>query len=304
MTDKTSNASKDVSDVSKAKGTTWVMTIHLSEQYKTLDERVAQISKTPDWVKYLMFGREVGEKCGKEHLQCFCVTWNPVRFSQFKSWIGDSFREPMYGRLIDNERYCSKEGSYTKIGDAPMQGRRTDILGTKRRLDELPNGSNVFDLAEEEPHFSTVMHNYRAMGQYLNNKRMRKAQGDFSKPEVIYIWGPSGSGKDRYIDERHPKCYECLAADGYKWKCGYSMDPVVAYRNLIPYTIKDKAQFLTELDRRLCTVSTKGGQAPWKPKIIYITSVYSPDDTSMIFTEPREFLRRITTTVRLELVTI
>lgn len=281
-----------------AKAQCWVMTIFCNEKYPEIEMRIEQIKRMPDWVKHVRYGIEHTQE-GKVHLQCYCQCWNPVRFTQFKAWIGDSFREPMYGRLLDNDDYTSKEGNYTDLGDRPMQGRRTDIIGTKRRLDQIEDGQSIYDIANDEPHFAAIMKCSKTMQEYVNHNRLKRLKTDFEKPEVIYITGKSGCGKDKYVDEHYPGVYDVPADDGYKWKNGYNLDHCVVYRNIRPHSIKDKAQFLKELDRRVCQVPTKGGFVPWKPKVILLTSVFSVEVFAQLFDEPDEFKRRITAVINL-----
>lgn len=278
----------------KAKARNWVMTLFCNEKYATLEAREEQIKKMPDWVKHVRYGREKTKE-GKDHLQCYVEGWNPVRWTQFKAWIGDSFRQPMYGRLLDNDQYTAKEGSYVDLGERPMQGRRTDLIGAKRRLDNIQPGESIYRIArEEEPMFGHIAKYSRFMQEYVNDARMEKLKKDFSKPEVIYVYGPPGSGKDKYVDEHYPELYDVPAADGYKWKDGYNGEPVVVYRNISPSSVTNPNQLLKELDRRVCRASTKGSFVPWKPSTILLTSIWTMDQMAARFDVPSEWTRRIT----------
>ena len=113
----------------------WSMMIFESELFNRA-ARIAQVEKAPAWCKHLRYGVEYN-KDGVWYLQCFCEGYNPIRFTMFKSWIGDSIREPIYGRLIDTPQYISNEGLYKDIGDRPQQGKRSDLIGLKRKLDIL-----------------------------------------------------------------------------------------------------------------------------------------------------------------------
>lgn len=280
-------------DFSKSKSRNWVLTLHLDGWDE--EKLVKQIRDYPDWVRYIRFGREICPTTGSVHFQAWCMTWEPVRFSQFKSWIGNRYRAPMYGNIEQNEAYTSKDGLYEDLGTKPMQGRRTDLIGTKRRLDQIQSGENVYDIAREEPHFGAITKHSRFFKEYVANNRMRAVQNDFSKPEVIYIYGPPRTGKDKYVDEHYPGVYDCPNPSGYKWKDGYNMEPCVVYRNITPDAIKpNKCQFLKEIDRRFLQVEVKGGFVPWKPKTIVMTSIFDPWQMAAIFDDPQEFLGRVT----------
>ena len=200
----------------------------------------------------------------------------------------------MKGTLQQNEDYCSKEGVYKDVGEKPMQGRRTDVIGLKRRLDTIKDGESIYDIAAEEPYFEGCMKYQRSLEGYVSHHRMKRMKTDFTAPEVIYVWGEPGTGKDRYVDQFYPSNYDVPADDGYKWRNGYNNDPVVVYRNISPSAIKNPNQFLKELDRRVCQVPTKGGFVPWKPSTIILTSIFSPELMACAFHNKQEFLRRIT----------
>lgn len=268
------------------------MTIFCNDTYKTIEERIVQLEKYPEWVKYISYGVEHTE-CGKVHLQCFCITWNPARWSLFNSWIGSSYRAPMHGRLCDNEKYVAKEGNYKSLGEPPMQGRRTDIIGTKRRLDSIPIGVNVHDVAQEDAHFGTIIRNDRAMERYVANKRARTVQNDMTPPSVVYIYGDSGTGKSGYVRIIEKDLYK--VPNPHKcWRGGYNLDEVVLYDNVESDRIDDRTEFLVQIDRYPHTVETKGGQTAWKPRRIYITSTQTPDEFAKAFRQANEFYRRVT----------
>jgi len=125
-------------------------------------------------------------------------------------------------------------------------------------------------------------------------------QNNYDAPDVVYIWGSPGCGKDKYVDQHYPINYDVPESDGYKWKDGYNHDSVVVYRNIGPSTIKHKAGFLKELDRRACQVPVKGGFVTWKPDTILMTTIHSPEAMAEIFDHAQEFLRRITRIVNID----
>jgi hypothetical protein len=117
-------------------------------------------------------------------------------------------------------------------------------------------------------------------------------------PEVIYIYGPPGSGKTRYVRDLEPNIYDCPEDDQYKWKDGYSGEDAVLYDNIRTDNIKP-TRLLKEIDRYFIQVPIKGGYIGWRPKRIYITSIHPlivfANESG--FSDPREFTRRVTQTV-------
>lgn len=243
----------------------------------------------PDWVQYLAYGDEVTKE-GKKHYQCFVYT-TKCRWSKFDEWIGKAYRAPMRGTFKDNEQYCSKQGQLKEFGFRPDQGRRTDLVNCKRKLEES-RGKSIYDVAEEEEFFPTIAKNSRFMQSYMDHYHgKRTTASDFV--EVTYVHGPPGCGKTRYVRETEPDVYDCPADDAYKWKDNYHLQDAVLYDNLAPQTFSP-TRLLKELDRYKIQVPVKGGFTTWKPKRIYITSVYAAHELAQSFAVPQEFLRRIT----------
>ena len=147
----------------------------------------------------------------------------------------------------------------------------------------------------EHPTEYVMYHNgLKSLATLAVNKKLKAIPKDFA-PDVIYIWGPPGVGKTRYVRDNEPNLYDCPADDKYKWKDGYLGHEAVLYDNLT--VAINPVALLKEIDRYPIQVPYKGGFLKWRPRRIYLTSVYHPDDLARIggFSDPREFTRRITT---------
>jgi hypothetical protein len=125
-------------------------------------------------------------------------------------------------------------------------------------------------------------------------EKQRKMDKDFA-PEVIYIYGPQGSGKTRHVRDLEPAIYDCPEDDQYKWKDGYAGEDAVLYDNVRNDNIKP-TRMLKEIDRYFIQVPVKGGYIGWRPKRIYITSIHPLDvfANESGFTDPRDLTRRVT----------
>ena len=122
-------------DPEDVKERNWLVMIFERELFNRA-ARIAIVEKAPAWCKHLRYGVEYNKDV-VWYLQCFCKGYNPIRFSMFKSWIGYSIRELIYGRLIDTPQYISNEGLYKDIGEMLQQRKRSDLIGLKRKLDIL-----------------------------------------------------------------------------------------------------------------------------------------------------------------------
>ena len=89
------------------------------------------------------------------------------------------------------------------------------------------------------------------------------------------LWGPSGTGKSRFVAARWPDAF--WKAPESKWWDGYSGQETVVLDDF-----KDYAMPLVELQRLLdwypLWVEVKGGSVPMMAKRYVLTSNTSPDD--------------------------
>lgn len=251
------------------------MTLFCNKSYKLPVDRIQMVERYPEWVKFIRYGEE-HTKEGKWHLQCWLQTWTPVRHSQFKAWVGDSYRAPMHGTLTQNDEYCSKEGKYKDLGDRPAQGRRTDLLNVKRRIDSLPEGSRTLDLAEEEQNFGHFARHSRFFKEYHEHVRHKRMLKEGFKPKQVFILqGKTCQGKTRSVTDEHgfDNVWECPVGERIgRWYDGYIGQPVALFNECTPGTIMSISDFLRITDGYPVTVPIKGGFTSWRPEAVYFTS--------------------------------
>jgi len=137
----------------------------------------------------------------------------------------------------------------------------------------------------------TWCRNYRAFERYRNLKNKRKK----TIKEVIWIWGPTKTGKSELAHE--------LAGDDYydklpenKWFDSYDGDHTVLFDDFRP-TWCSFGYMLRLLDNYPLQVETKGGTTAWLPHRIIITCPKSPEDCFDTTEDVNRLLRRITTII-------
>lgn len=264
-------------------------------------------------VTYLAYGNETCPTTGKPHMQGFAYNATAQRASWWnkkmnpKEWKDDESKYVKWGRcngnLLQNETYCSKQGSLIEFGQKPMGN------GQKRSLAELCDV--VADAAENSIPLCEIVTQPEARATYVQyhngidkiyrhtvNAKLRKIDRTFA-PEVIYVFGPTGTGKSRYVHEKELELYKIPVSDKYKWKDGYYGQEAVLYDNVTPDNI-NPTDLLIEIDRYGgVQVPVKGGFSLWRPKRIYFTSVYSIEHfaNAAKFSIPGEFIRRVTQVV-------
>jgi hypothetical protein len=258
----------------------------------------------PDTVDYLAFHQETCPKTKRLHLQAWAYSKRAKRFTGWKKAFPGAHIERMYGTFAENDKYCSKEGELTTFGEKPMEN------GKKRTLQELldyvtegaEKGQPLRDIIMENPeHHGTFVQYHNGIGKLHSmavSYKLSRVDKDFA-PEVIYVWGEPGKGKTRYVREQDPDVYDCPAEDHYKWKDGYSGQDSVLYDNIAINF--NPTRLLKEIDRYFIQVPIKGGYIGWRPKKIYITSIFEPPLLAKHggFSDPQEFLRRVTKTIHL-----
>lgn len=267
-----------------------VMTIYGVENYDSL----------PEGLTYFAYGHEICPSTQRPHLQAFAYATKAQRWSWWQKKFEGHHIERMEGTFAQNEKYCSKQNELIEFGTRPMAN------GKKRTLQDLcdqvtegaEEGKPLRDIIMEGDQQSTFVQYHGGITKLhamAVNYKLSKVDKDFA-PEVIYVWGPPGGGKSRYVREQDPYVYDVPEDDSYKWKDGYSGQDAVVYENVSVNNLKCPERLLKEIDRYFIQVAVKGGFTGWRPKRIYITSVFSPNALAEQagFSKPDELLRRIT----------
>lgn len=165
-----------------------------------------------DWdlVKYGVYQLERCPSTGREHLQGYFESRNPVRPSGarrfFSTRIGEARVYIRRARLSreENKRYCTKEsgrllppiekGGETDRGNGG--GRESAIsvfLGHEERF-------GFYSAVDEFP--STYVRHYRGILSYRAVQRFRASMGSFRSVEVFVFCGDPGTGKTREAYDR------------------------------------------------------------------------------------------------------
>lgn len=257
---------------------------HLKERQH---ERLMNPAKWPEYVRCVQYGIEHNteeeiEQGMTPHLQGFITLWSEQTHKKLGLyWLDKNamWWEGMKGPLTANENYCSKETSLIVIGDKPLQGRRTDIITVKRKIDEDPT-KMIWDLADDNEHtFKTVMRNYRALGEYARHK-LRKLHLSMKHTPVVYVlYGPSRTGKSEWLQKLvgaenvavMPPPTSTWWIDEYVARSKYILVDEITTQRVPPIDM-----FLNWCDKLCKPYNTKGGSSTMRPEIIVFTSNLHP----------------------------
>lgn len=226
---------------------------------------------------YGIFGEEVGES-GTPHLQATITFKNATRLGALKKICARAHWEPTKA-LEAAENYCKKDGNFWII-DNRTQGSRTDIAGAISALKE----GGIKKVIEKNP---VEFVKYHAGLEKLAFRL--QPQRDF-KPEVYWVWGPTGTGKTRAVVQIEPDLW--ISGKNLQWWDGYENQEAV----LLDDFRKDFCTFhelLRILDRYPYRVAVKGGFRELNSKRIYITSCYPPNEVYHTREDVNQLLRRI-----------
>lgn len=134
-------------------------------------------------------------------------------------------------------------------------------------------------------------------------EKMRVQERRLWKPDVIWIWGPTGTGKTRHVFEEEKENLSDLwvSSLNLKWFLGYDAQSVTLFDDFREEMCPLFA-LLRLLDRYPIDVEVKGGHRSLVAKKMYITSNKPPEDVYKAAGEDiRQLRRRITTVLHFEI---
>lgn len=239
--------------------------------YVNIDQEYYERWWEEDTLEYLVVQIEECPETKNLHAQGFCVFKTRKALSTLKKLDRERHWEARKGTRTEASVYCKKDESragwrceWGKFTESE-QGKRSDLLAVKRKLDE---GATEAKIADE--HFSDWIRYHKAFREY---KRLKANKRDF-KTEVIVYWGPAGTGKSHRANVEAPGAYRKDPAthwfDGYD---GYSDVIIDEFLGLIPWDL-----LLRMMDKYPLTVQVKGGYVAFAPRRIIITSNKSPQE--------------------------
>jgi len=221
-----------------------------------------------EWMSYLVYQGEMGEN-GTFHFQGYCeIDKGQKSLKQLKEWEPRAHFERRRGTQRQAIDYCTKED--TRIegpfieGEPKHQGARADRV---ELFEMVKAGKTQREIADLNP--SAYMGNYKAIDRLVSmNKPTARPR------EVRLLYGEPGTGKTRYVLDRHPNAYVIpVTTTGGLWFDGYDGHDVALiddFDGQIPLI-----QFLRVLHEYPEQLPIKGGFVWWNPSIIYITSNYT-----------------------------
>lgn len=251
----------------QAKNWCWTLNNYTEEE----EHQIMSIAIAPTTIKYMVFGREVGEQ-GTPHLQGFTMFTQHKTLATVKRLIGDRIHaEPAMGTPKQAADYCKKDGNFWEAGIPPDDDTGKNQWAEIRALELAGN------LEEIKERFTGTYHKYRKTIEYevALHQQFATFDGDLQQKN-FWFWGPPGVGKSQRVRELEE---EVFTKNCNKWWDGYQGEPAVILEDLDPTRAEQLVQHLKVwADRYPFTAEIKGGAQRMDPKFkLYITSNYPPE---------------------------
>ena len=240
------------------------------------DEKKCETLIENGQLKFIAYGKERCPSTDREHFQTYISFHNGRKpTAKLLGWIGGLWGDircnvaPMYGSLKQNESYCSKESTLTKLGVEPKQGNRADLRDVIERIKQ--GTETVENLMLDDPGY---YHQYgRTLTKAEDVVNRRKCRKWMTVGE--WYWGPTGVGKSHKAFEGYDPETHYVKPVLDEWWDGYCGQEVVIFndfRGQLPFS-----ELLNLVDKwphyvkRRCREPT-----PFLAKKVIVTSSMEP----------------------------
>ncbi|AUM61940.1 Rep [uncultured virus] len=261
----------EIKDDGKSKKT-WCMTWH-----NYTEENIQKI-KDLEGINLLTIGKEVGEAGETPHLQVSMTFKKACRWAQLAKIFKSIHITPAISPDWSHN-YCIKEDKYIRI-DNRKQGARNDL---KEIATTIATKGLSTAITERPDVYIKYPRGMEKLDAFYNEKKR-----DF-KPTVYWLYGPSGTGKTRYVYEHETDLW--ISGSNLKWWDGYKGQEAVLIDDFRE-TDCDFKTMIRLLDRYPFRVENKGGTREIYSKRMYITTPYSPKRTFNTTEELYQLTRR------------
>ena len=244
----------------------WVFTLN-----NYTDDEFESIKSIREKFSYCICGKEVGET-GVPHLQGFVTFFERRSLAAIKKLPGFTrcHLEIRKGTALQASEYCKKEKNFWEWGSLSDRGQRNDL---QQVSDALLNGASIESVCEHHP--VQIIKFHRGI-QFLY-EQIRNKPRDF-RTQVIWLWGATGTGKSRTAHSEAKELsngdYCTIADNSMVW-----FNPYAGHRICVLDDFAGEASLAKLLrlwDRYPMQVPIKGNFVQWRPRIVYVTSNFSP----------------------------
>lgn len=251
--------------------------------------------------KYLVYGREVGEKCGTPHLQVYMEFNKQVRFNTFKKVFPRAANiKRRMGTPLQASNYCKKgfqpkaeweelkengpnfgkDASVYEAGEMSSPGKRNDLEGFIEEV--VAKRPRTEDMLSSTLYMRYPRHCQQVIDHYHPPK-------DLDVLDNVWIWGPTGTGKSKKARTDYSDHY---VKPLNKWFDGYTDQETVIIDEWSPDTAYLTQHLKIWADHYPFQAEIKGHTRLIRPRRFVITSNYSPQQCFSKSEDLEPILRR------------
>lgn len=228
-------------------------------------------------LKYMICGEELGEN-KTPHIQGHVTLTQSRTIKQVQRKLkGLDIKMtllPIKSTPAKSIEYCKKDGQFWDKGDAPKQGKRTDLINMMDHIKGNPTTKKrslmeAFPMTMARyPHFAAE-YKLLCMEDILQNLDWK----DGSSPN-LWIYGPPGAGKSRAVREAYKSVY---SKQPNKWWDGFDGQQCVLIEDIEPMHEKMSWHLKIWADRYPFIAQIKGSSVHIRPDVVIVTSNYTPE---------------------------
>lgn len=227
--------------------------------------------------RYITFGHEVGSECHTPHLQGYILFKDAKSFETVKGLFPDRTHIEAAKTVAQAIDYAQKDGvDIYERGDRPKtnkeKGNAEEQKERYKQAVKLAKEGNIEAIEEVDP----VLHLrfYRTFKE-LRKDYMPKLESIDTEFVGYWIYGPPGTGKTSMAHALYPDAYPKALNE---WWDGYQGESTVIIDDLDKYHVSLGSSLKQWLHQWEFIAPVKGGSIKIRPKLVVITSNYTPEE--------------------------
>lgn len=232
------------------------------------DQNISALEDDPR-VRYFVYGREVGA-AGVPHYQGYIYFHSRIAFNSVKKLLPRAHIESQRATIEQAIDYCKKDGDFTEFGDKPFTQAEKGKRGREyweEQLDLCKRGR----IEECDPKLQITHHT----ALYAIKARNCPMPPDNADLNNHWYYGETGTGKSRKARTENPGAYLKMCN---KWWDGYNDQEVVVIEDFDKVHKVLGHHMKIWSDRYAFPAEIKGSKVNLRPRVIIVTSNYSPSD--------------------------